>query len=74
MVPTKRLAAAALATAISLGSIGAPAMAATSKHWSSSQCKMWEKSFVKRNPHASKMRKAEANKILKHAACTVRVK
>lgn len=74
MIRTKRLAAVALATAVSLGSIGAPAMAATSKHWTSSQCKTWEKSFVKRNPHASKTRKAEANKVLKGQGCTIRVK
>jgi hypothetical protein len=74
MIPTKRLSAAVLASAISLASIGGPAMAATSTHWTTSQCKTWEKSFVKRNSHASKTRKAQANKVLKGHACTVRVK
>lgn len=74
MISTARLAAAMLATTITIGSFGAPAMAATSKHWTSTQCKTWEKSFVKRNPHASKARKAEANKVLQRQGCSVRVK
>jgi hypothetical protein len=80
MIKGARLAAATLATAISLGSLSAPALAAkskhasTSKHWTAAQCKTWEQSFVKRNPHASKTRKAAANKVLKGQACTVRVK
>ncbi len=74
VIPTKRLTTAVLATTIGLASIGAPAMAASSSHWSSTQCKTWEKSFVKRNPHASKTRKSEANKVLKAHGCTVRVK
>jgi len=74
MVPAKRLMAVALATAVSVGSFGAPAIAATSKHWTTTQCKTWEAAFVKRNPHASKARKAEANKVLKGQGCSARVK
>lgn len=74
MVKSARLTAAALAATLSVGSIAAPAMAASSKHWTASQCKTWEQSFVKRNPHASKTRKTEANKVLKRQGCTVRVK
>ncbi len=74
MISRKSLTAAALATAISVGSIAAPTMAATSTHWTSTQCKTWEKSFVKRNPNATSKRKGEANKVLKSHACSVRVK
>lgn len=74
MTLSKRIAAGAIATAISVGSIGAPAMAATSTHWTSAKCKTWEQAFVKRNPHASKTRKASANKVLKGQGCKVRVK
>jgi hypothetical protein len=69
-----RLAAVTLTMAVSLGSIGAPAMAASPTRWSSTQCSAWERAFLKRNPHASKSRKAEANKVLKHQACAIRVK
>ncbi len=74
MIPTKRIAAIATATAISLGSFGVPAMASTSTHWTKAQCKSWEKSFVKRNPKASSKRKAEGNKVLKGKGCTITVK
>lgn len=74
MIPIKRLTTAVLATTIALASVGAPAMAASSSHWSSTQCKTWQKSFAKRNPHASKSRKAEGNKVLKAHGCTVRIK
>jgi hypothetical protein len=74
MLSSKRVAAMAVTAAIGVGSISVPAMAATSTHWSSSQCLSWEKSFLKRNPHASKSRKAEGNKVLKVHACTVHIK
>ncbi len=74
MIPVKRVALIAVTAAISVASVGAPAMAATSKHWSSAQCQSWEKSFLKRNQHASKARKAEGNKVLKGQGCTLRIK
>jgi hypothetical protein len=74
MIPTKRIAAVATATAISLGSFAVPAMASTSTHWTKAQCQSWEKSFVKRNPKASSKRKAAGNKVLKGQGCTITVK
>lgn len=74
MIPRKRFVAALLATAISGGSFAAPTMAASSTHWTSAQCKTWQKAFVKRNAHPSSKRKSEANKVLKNHGCTVRVK
>ena len=74
MVPTKRIAAVVTATAISLGSFGAPVMAATSTHWTKAQCQSWEKSFVKRNQKASSKRKAEGNKVLKGKGCKITIK
>jgi hypothetical protein len=74
MITVKRIATVAIATAISIGSIGAPAMATPSKHWTTTQCQSWEKSFLKRNPHASKARKAAGNKVLKGQGCAQRIK
>jgi hypothetical protein len=73
--PAKRVATVAVAAAISIATASAPAaMATTSKHWTTAQCQSWEKSFLKRNPHASKTRKAEGNKVLKGQGCTQRIK
>ncbi len=74
MVPAKRIAAMATATAIGVGSFGVPAMGATSTHWTKAQCQSWAKSFEKRNPKASGKRKAEGNKVLKGKGCTITVK
>jgi hypothetical protein len=41
---------------------------------SPAQCQTWQHSFVKRNSHASKKRKAEGNKVLKAHSCTQRIK
>jgi hypothetical protein len=72
MVPTRRLITLAVAAAISFGSIGAPATAATS-HWSTTQCQSWKSRFTKRNPHPNSKRRAEGNKVLKAKGCTQRV-
>jgi hypothetical protein len=74
MSPAMRVSAAAVTAVIAIGSAGAPAMAATSTHWSKTQCQSWQKSFLKRNPHASKARKAEGNKVLAKKNCTQRIK
>jgi len=74
MIPIKRVAVVAATAVISIASVGAPAMAAPSKHWTSAQCQSWEKAFLKRNPHASKARKAAGNKVLKGQGCTQRIK
>lgn len=73
MIQTRRVAAVAVSTAIALGSVGVPAMATTSSHWSKSQCASWAKGFKKRNPHPSSKRAAEGNKVLKGKGCTQRV-
>lgn len=74
MIRAKRVATVAVVAAISIGGVSAPAMAATSKHWTPKQCQTWEKSFLKRNPHASKTRTAQGNKVLKGQGCTLRIK
>ena len=74
MRPTMRVTAAAVTAIIGIGSVGAPAMAATSTHWSKTQCQSWQKSFLKRNSHASKARKAEGNKVLAKMHCAQRIK
>jgi len=74
MIPTRRVATVAVAAAIGVGGLSVPAMAATSTHWPKAQCQSWQKSFAKRNPHASKARKAEGNKVLKAHSCTQRIK
>lgn len=74
MIPTKRIAVIATATAVSLGSFGVPAMASTSKHWTKAQCQSWAKSFEKRNPKASSKRRTEGNKVLKGKGCTITIK
>jgi len=74
VIPAKRVATIAVATAISIATVSAPAMATTSKHWTTAQCQSWEKSFLKRNTHASKTRKAEGNKVLKGQGCTQKIK
>jgi len=72
MIPIKRVATVAVAAAISIGTLGAPAMAATSS-WSKTQCQTWQNGFNKRNPHPSSKRKAQGNKVLKGKGCTQRV-
>ena len=72
MIPTRRVATVAVAAAISIG-VSVPAMAATSPHWSKTQCQTWTSAFHKRNPHPSTKRTAEGNKVLKGKGCTQRV-
>jgi hypothetical protein len=72
MIRTRRLAAVAAAATISVGSLGAPALGASS-HWSKSQCKSYVKGFNTRNKHPSKARRAEGNNVLKEHGCTQRV-
>jgi hypothetical protein len=74
MLSMQSIATAAIATAISLGSVSAPAMASTSKHWSKSQCASYVKSFAKKHPHATASQKSAANKALKAAGCTTTVR
>jgi hypothetical protein len=74
MISTKRIAAVATATAISLGSYGVPAMATSSTHWTKAECKSWAKSFEKRNPKANSKRRSEGNKVLRGKGCTNTVK
>jgi len=74
VIQAKRVAVVAVTVAISIASVGAPAMATTSKHWTSAHCQSWEKAFLKRNTHASKARKAEGNKVLKAQGCAQRIK
>ena len=71
----KKVAPIAITAALAVGVAG-PTLPAfgSSTHWSSAQCKSWEKGFVKRNPHASKTRKAEGNHVLKAHGCTLRIK
>ncbi len=75
MIRTKAIAALVVAAAIGTGASVAPAVATTTTtHWSSAQCQTWQHSFLKRNPRASKTRKAQANKVLKNHGCTLRIK
>ncbi len=74
MFTKQRIAAAAVATAISVASVGAPAMASTSKHWSKTQCASYAKTFKKKHSHATASQKSAANKALKAAGCTTTVK
>lgn len=73
MARTKVIASLAVAALIGAGPSMTPAVAATS-HWSKTQCQTWERGFLKRNPHASKARKAEGNKALKSRGCAQRIK
>ena len=72
MIRTRRLAAVAAAAIVSIGSLSAPALGASS-HWSKSQCRAYAKGFHSLNPHPSKARRAEGNKVLKKHGCTQRV-
>jgi hypothetical protein len=72
MIPTKRFATAAAITAISIGSVVAPAMASTT-HMSKSQCKSAAAAWVKKHPHATKQQKAAGTKTLKAHGCTIAV-
>jgi NAD/NADP transhydrogenase alpha subunit len=73
MIITKRIATAAAVTAISLGSVVAPAMA-SSKHLTKSQCSSAKKAWVKKHPHATRKQKSAYNKTLKAESCKVTVK
>jgi hypothetical protein len=72
MIKTRRLATASVAAAITVASMGVPALGASS-HWSESQCKSYVTGFKSRNPHPSKARRAEGNKVLKKHGCTQHV-
>jgi hypothetical protein len=75
MSSLNRIASGLATAAIAVATVGTPALAASSTtHWSKSACQSYQKSFVKKNPHASKAKKAEGNKVLKGHACTVRIK
>jgi len=66
---TKRLAAISLVAA-AVGTTAAPAMAATSSHWSHSKCV----SYANKYRHSTKSQKSAANKSLKMHGCKVTVK
>ena len=71
---TTRIAALAATAAIGVGGVGAASAGASGMtHWSKSQCKSYVKGFNSRNPHPSKARRAEGNKVLKKHGCTQRV-
>ena len=72
MIPTRRLATVAVAAVVSIGSVGVPALGASS-HWSKSQCKSYVKGFKSKHSHPNKARRAEGNKVLKKHGCTERV-
>jgi len=72
MISTKRIATAAVVTAISAGSIVAPAMA-SSKHLTKSQCKSAATTWVKKHLHATKTQKAAGTRLLKAQGCTIAV-
>jgi hypothetical protein len=72
MIRTRRVAAVAVAAAIGLGSVSVSAMGAA--EWSKTRCLSYEKAFLKRNPHATKARKAKGNKVLQIHGCTLRIK
>ncbi len=63
----------ASAAVITAGATVAPAGAAT-PHWSKTQCQTWARGFQKRNPHATKTRKAQGNKVLRGHGCAQRIK
>lgn len=72
---TARVAAGCVAATLATGSLAAPALAAgSSTHWSHAKCQSWRSAFVKRNPHASKTRKAEGNRVLSGKGCSQRIK
>lgn len=73
MISTGRVSTVVVAATIAFGSIGVPAMATTSSHWSKAQCQSWKNGFTKRNPHATKARKEQGNRVLKGKGCTQRV-
>ena len=70
MNSAKRLVAISLATAAGLGSVAVPALAASSTHWSKSQCQAYAKKYT----HASKSSKTTHNKVLKGYHCSVVIK
>jgi hypothetical protein len=74
MNASKRIATLAIAAVVGVGGAAAPALAASSGHWSKTQCASYTKTFAKKSPHATKGQKSAANKVLKGHACTVVVK
>jgi hypothetical protein len=68
----RRVATVVAATAIGAGSLGVPAMGASS-HWSTSACKSYVSSFKHKNAHPSKAKRAAANSTLKKHSCKQRV-
>ncbi len=67
------LACTAAAVAVAVAGVAPSALAAGSSHWSAGKCHSWQQAFLKRNPHASKARKAEGNRVLKAKGCKQRV-
>jgi hypothetical protein len=70
---TKRIAAAAVAAALGVGTIGVPSAGASMKHWSKSQCKSYVTSFKKSHKKPTSSQKKSANKTLKGHGCSQKV-
>jgi hypothetical protein len=70
VLTAKRFAAVTLTTILGMGSIAAPTLAATSSHWSRSQCQAYAHKYT----HASKSKKVTYNRVLKSHHCTVTIK
>ncbi len=73
MSPLKRTAAGTLSAVLLAGSLAGPAAAASSKHWSKTQCKSYVTSFHKNHAHATSAQKTTADKLLKSKGCTQKV-
>lgn len=74
MIPSKRVIVSAVASAaICIGSVGMPAVASASSHWSKAQCQAYKTSFTKKHKHPTSKQTAEANKTLKSWGCSERV-
>jgi hypothetical protein len=74
VILSRQVVAVAVAAAIGIGGLVPTMAAAAPAHWSKTQCQSWQKSFLKRNPHATKARKAQGNKVLKQHGCSQRIK
>jgi hypothetical protein len=69
----RRITTMAAVAAVGIATIGAPATASASSHWSKSQCVAYKTSFLRKHKHPTSKQASEANKTLKTWGCSQRV-
>ncbi len=69
----KRISTIAAIAAMGVATVGAPATASASSHWTKAQCAAYKNSFTKTHKHPTSKQTSAANKTLKSWGCSQKV-